>query len=882
MRIENVNVLKGPNYWSIKWQHLIAMTLDLEDLEERPTNTIPGFHERIQALLPSMTTHRCSEGVEGGFFLRVQEGTWMGHVIEHIALEIQSLAGIDAGFGRTRGTGKHGQYHVVFAYGAPESGKYAGYAAVRIAEALIAGTPYNVQADVDHIRCLYEDEKLGPSTGAIVEEAVKRGIPFIRLNNDAYVQLGYGKKQQRIEATITCRTSSIAVEAAGCKLHTKRLLEDNYIPVPIGKIVKTEEGLKEAVEELGYPIVIKPSDANHGKGVTTNLYDYNSCVAAFLFARHYSNTVIVEQSIEGEDYRVLLINNKFVAAAKRSPAHITGDGVHTIEELITMENANGLRGDGHNNVLTKIPLDETTVSNVKEVGFDMHHVLAAGQVLRVRKTANLSTGGTAENVTDTVHPDNIKLFERTARVIGLDICGLDIIAKDLSAPLKSNRGVIIEVNAAPGFRMHLAPTIGEPVNVAKPVVDMLFPNGECSRIPIIAITGTNGKTTTTRLIANMVKSSRRVVGYTTTDGIYINDELVTAGDCSGPVSAQTVLKDSSVEVAVLETARGGILRSGLGFDRCDVAVITNIAEDHLGLGGIDTIEKLANVKSVVAEAVHERGWAVLNADDDLVYDMRNRVKCKVALFSLHGNSPRIEEHCRRGGTACFTDDQYVILRQGVHQYRRIQKINHIPITLEGRAVFNVYNVLAAVLAAHAVGCTTEQIKNSLFTFSNNAKDTPGRVNMFRINNSQILIDYAHNPHGLRAIGTLISSYKDQQKVGIITGVGDRRTEDIIAYGKIAGELFDVIIIRIDEDTRGRAGEEIAHLIKVGIQDSGHNPHILQIDDEVEALDYAINVYNDNSLIFLGVEDIKKVLAHMKQKQTDTEKGEVMQEQLQRV
>jgi cyanophycin synthetase len=861
MLIENMNVLDGPNYWSVKRHKLIVMTLNLEELEERPTNTIEGFSERIQNLLPGLIEHRCSEGTRGGFFSRVESGTWMGHVIEHIALEIQTMAGIETGFGRTRGTGDYGKYHVVFSYETPGSGKYAAHASVRIADALVNNIPYDVEADVNAIRERWESEKYGPSTGSIVEEALRRNIPVIKLNDESYVQLGYGKNQKRIEATITSNTTCIGVDNAGSKVLTKKLLGENYIPVPEGVIITEIKQLESALHEVGFPLTIKPKDSNHGKGVTTNLTDVKDCAEAFEFAKRFSAEIIVEQHIEGNDYRILLVDYKFVVASLRTPASVTGDGVSTISQLIEKENLDPRRGDGHRNVLTKIPVDHVTICNVNKAGYQMTDVLPANKILLLRKTANLSTGGTAENVSASVHPSNIKMFERAARIIGLDICGLDIVAKDLSTPLCKNHGAIIEVNAAPGFRMHTHPTIGEPVNVARPVIDMLFPEGTPARIPIIAITGTNGKTTTTRLTAAMVKSMRKKVGYTTSDGIYIDDEIITKGDCSGPGSTRVVLQDPLVDIAVLECARGGLLRGGLGFDHCDIAIVTNVAEDHLGLNGINTIEQLARVKAVIPESVKENGIAVLNADDNLVFDMRNNLRCRIALFSLHKDSQRVREHCRKGGLAAFVDNNFLVIQQG-SQRRRIEKIDHIPISFNGKATFNIYNMLAATLAAYSAGCTIDQLRSTLHTFSNNAEKTPGRLNFFELPECQVIVDYAHNTHGLKAIGNFIKSYGAPARTGIIAGIGDRRDVDIIGYSEVAAGLFDRIIIRTDKDLRNRTADDLTRLVKEGIYTVDGNKYVEEIPDEVEALQHAITTCRKNELIFLATDDVQKVIEFM--------------------
>ncbi|MDB5205254.1 MAG: cphA [Flavisolibacter sp.] len=855
MKVRDVKVLRGPNYWSIKRHKLIQATLDLEDLEYKPTDEIPGFLERLQQLLPSLYEHRCSVGNPGGFFERVKEGTWMGHVIEHIAIALQNLAGIELGFGQTRGTGEEGVYHVVFEYGEEEEGRYTLSAAIKVAEALINDEAYDVQKDIAEIKRLWFKYKLGPSTGSIADEAKKRGIPVMRLDDGSLVQLGYGAKLTRYEATITSHTSSLAVEIAGDKEQTKKLLQAANLAVPFGDVVGREENLKDAIDAIGYPIVIKPLDGNHGKGATINIIDWEHAVCAFHRAKKWSEDVIVEKFIEGCDYRVLVINNKFVAAALRTPASVTGDGKHTVQQLIDIENQDPRRGAGHDNALTEIKVDEVTMELLRKKHFTVNSILPQGEVLHLKPTANLSTGGTATDVTDQVHPENISCFERIARNIGLDICGIDVMATTLSTPLKENGGAVLEVNAAPGFRMHLEPTSGTPRNVAAPVIDMLFPKDK-GRIPIIAITGTNGKTTTTRLMAHIVKQAGYVTGFTTTDGVYINDELVLKGDCSGPHSAQLVLKDSSVEFAVLETARGGILRSGLAFDGCDCAIVTNVAADHLGLGGIDTIEKLARVKSVVPETVNENGYAILNADDDLVYAMRENVKGKIALFSMHADNARIEEHCAAGGLAAIYENGYLLLRIGNH-FIPIEEAVNIPITFGGKADFNIANSLAASLAAYTSKIKLGTIRKALRSFVPSAESIPGRMNIYEFNDFTVVLDYAHNPHGVKALGQFIKTFEGR-KVGIITGVGDRRDEDISSLGEEAAKVFDEIIIRHDDDMRGRSYEDIDRLLRIGIHKIDEDKPIAYYGTECEAVEQVLNEGRPGSVIVLLIDNVTAV------------------------
>lgn len=848
--------MRGPNFWSIKKHKLIQLVLDLEDLEYKPTNKIPGFYERIQQMIPSLYNHFCSENAPGGFFERVKDGTWMGHVIEHIALELQSLAGLDVGFGRTRGTGKEGVYNVVFSYNEEKEGLYTAKAAIRIADALVKGTQYDVKKDIEEIKRLWYNEKLGPSTSSIVAEAGKRHIPFIRLDDSAYVQLGYGAKQKRIDAAMTNHTSLIAVEIAGNKDVTKKVLQEAFVPVPHGQIIDCVDNLKDAIEEVGFPLVVKPLDGNQGKGATTNITNWQEVTAAFLRAKEFSDKVIIEKFIIGEDFRALVVNGKFVAAALRTPASVTGDGIHTIQELIDIVNTDPRRGSGHENILTCIKIDEVTSELLTKKNYSLQSVLPKGQVLHLKPTANLSTGGTATDVTDTVHASNIKLFERIAGIVGLDICGIDIMAPALNTPIKKNGGAVIEVNAAPGLRMHLHPNSGKPRNVAKHIVDMLFPSGD-GRIPIVAITGTNGKTTTTRLLARMVQNDGFVTGYTTTDGIYINNELINDGDSAGPSSAQVILKDITVDFAVLECARGGLLRSGLAFDECDCAIVTNVAEDHLGLGGIHTLEQLAKVKSVVPETVKEGGYAILNADDDLVYAMKERVKCKVAFFSLYPDNLRIEQHCAEGGLAAFVDDGYILLRRGRNMIP-IEEIKNIPITFGGMATFNIYNVLAATLAAYTSKINLNTISQTLRTFIPSFETTPGRMNEFSFTDFTVLLDYAHNPHALKSLGDWVKSYKALVKTGIITGVGDRRDEDIITFGEQAAKIFDHIIIRHDKDLRGRGSEEISNLLQTGIHNVDPGKPIEFILNECEAVEHAIVNAIPNSLIVILSDKIEEV------------------------
>ncbi len=872
MKIIEIKVLRGPNYWSIRRNKLIQMRLDLEEMEQCPTNKIRGFKDRLQNLLPSMYSHRCSVGTPGGFFERVEEGTWMGHVIEHIALEIQTLAGMDTGFGRTRGTGKEGEYYVVFSYTEKDAGIYAAEASVRIAQALADNKPYDLEKDIQTLREIREDTRLGPSTGSIVEEATKRGIPYIRLNKSSLVQLGYGIHQKRIRATIASTTSQIGVDIAGDKEETKDLLEAAEIPVPAGRAIKNEEDLKDAINRIGYPIVLKPIDGNHGKGTTTNINNYEQAQKALTAAQVYGQSIICERFITGFDFRILVINHKFICAALRTPASVTGDGEHNIKWLIDETNKDPRRGYGHEKVLTQITVDDFTQKMLDDKGYTLETVPPKGELVLLKPTANLSTGGTSTDVTEEVHPSNIFFAERISKIVGLDICGIDIMAPDLKVPITENGGAVLEVNAAPGFRMHIEPSVGLARNVAEPVINMLFPDNSEGRIPIIAITGTNGKTTTSRLVSHICKSAGYKVGFTTSDGIYIQNNLMMSGDCTGPVSAEFVLKDPTVDLAVLECARGGILKAGLAFRNCDIAIVTNVSEDHIGLGGIENIEQMAKVKAVVPETVFPHGYAILNADDDLVYKMRKGLDCKVALFSMDENNPRIKEHCEDGGIAAVFENGYVSILKGNWKVR-IEKVRDIPLTFEGKAVHNIMNTLPAVLATYLFGdIEIEDIKLALTSFIPSAAQTPGRLNLFQFKKFQILVDYAHNPAGLHFLGNFVKRMDGSPKVGIISGTGDRRDEDIKEIGKIASTYFDEIIIRQDKYLRVRTAEEIVSLLLEGIKEGNGETPVEVIFNEKEAIMHAYNNAKPGSLITILADEVAESLNLIKKLKEEEDKG----------
>ncbi|MFV0571026.1 MAG: cyanophycin synthetase [Xanthomarina gelatinilytica] len=876
MKIREINAMRGPNYWSVRRHKLIVMVLDLEEMEALPSNKIDGFYERLKALFPTMYEHRCSVGEPGGFFQRVEEGTWMGHIIEHIALEIQTLAGMDVGFGRTRGYGEVGVYNVVFAYMEESVGRYAAEVSVKICEALIKGEPYDMADDIQHMRELRENSRLGPSTGSIVEEAESRGIPWIRLNKYSLCQLGYGANQKRIQATVTSETSSIGVELACDKEDTKYLLEQAEVEVPKGDIIRRERSLEEACRYVGFPLVIKPVDGNHGRGITVDIQNYEEALEAFRYAKESSRSgaIIVEKFIKGDDYRLLVINNKLVAAAKRTPAHVIGDGKSTVQELIDEVNKDPRRGYGHENVLTQITVNELTQTIIKDAGYTLESVLPKDEMLILKDTANLSTGGTAEDVTDIVHPSNISMAERISKIIDLDICGIDIATTDITKPLSETGGAVLEVNAGPGFRMHLSPTKGLPRNVAGHVIDKLFPKGDTGRIPIVAITGTNGKTTTTRLISHMAKMNGYRVGYTTSDGVYIQNRLLMTGDCTGPASAEFVLKDPTVNFAVLESARGGLLRAGLGFKKCDIGIVTNVAADHLGLKGIHTIEQLAKVKGVIPETVLPNGYAILNADDDLVYDMRRAVNCNVALFSMDENNPRIKALQRIGGITAVYENGYVTICRGEWKMR-IMKAENIPLTYGGKAKFMIQNVLPAILAANIQGFSIEDMKAALETFIPSASQTPGRLNLFKFENFTILLDYAHNPAGMLALKKFTDELDATVKVGIIAGVGDRREEDTNQIGSIAADMFDEIIIRQDKRLRGRTEEELIKMLHDGIKMVNPNKKTTIIPSEKEAITYAIKNAVKGSLIILCSDVIPDALALVQKFKEQETKGELI-------
>lgn len=861
MRILDLKALRGPNYWSNYRTKLIVMRLDLEDYEQRPTDKLEGFAARLESVMPTLRSHGCSYQEPGGFLRRVGEGTWAGHVIEHLALELQTLAGMDTGYGRTRETSQPGVYNVVFSYIEEDAGRYAARAAVRLFQDLAEGKPIDdmtaaLAADVQRLREIREDVRFGPSTGSIVDEAVSRGIPYIRLNDQSLVQLGYGVHQRRIQATVTDRTALIATDLASDKDATKRMLDQMGVPVPRGVKLADESEIDDAIERIGFPVVVKPLDANHGKGITVGLDNLEDTRAAFNLAKGFSRRVIIERALSGQDFRALVIDNKLVAVAERRPAHITGDGKHTVRELIDSTNRDPRRGYGHENVLTLISVDEQTESLLAAQNLTLESVPPANAEVQLKLTANISTGGTAIDRTDDVHPFNVSLFERIARIVGLDVAGIDVVAPDLSTPLTENGGGVIEVNAAPGFRMHIAPSEGIARNVAEHVVSMLFPPGTPARIPVIAVTGTNGKTTTTRLIAHILRNSGLHVGFTTTEGIYIGNSLVQAGDNTGPVSAQLVLKDPTVQVAILETARGGILRAGLGFDRCDIGIVMNVTVDHLGLKDIDTIEDMARVKSVVARAVTPTGYAVLNADDELVHEMRDHTDGRVALFSMEESNPHITAHTDAGGVACVYENGYVTLLKGKWKVR-VEKVINIPLTYGGRAAFMIQNVLAATLAAYLHGTDLEDLRGGLTTFTPSVAQTPGRLNLIELPTFTALIDFAHNPAGLEALQRFVAKLPHEIKTGVIGGTGDRRDDDIRDLGRLAAETFTRVIIREDDDLRGRTSGDSTRLVVEGLRSVRNDFPFVEIRSATEAIEHALQNAQTGELVVILADNVAR-------------------------
>ncbi|PRY12419.1 cyanophycin synthetase [Pontibacter ummariensis] len=850
--------MRGPNYWSIKHPKIIVLKLDLQDLQDTQTNEIPNLEQKLLKLLPGLYRHRSSEGTEGGFIRLVNEGTTLSKVVQHVALELQTIAGMDSGYGRRYASSQPGVDFVVFSYQQERAGEYAAEAAVRITGALARGERVSVIQDVAKLHQIREDEYFGPTTEAIVQEAVNRDIPYIQNRQSGLIHLGYGIYQKRIQAAMSSNTSCFAVESAGDKNVTKRILAEAGIPVPQGRTVSNTRELEEAVDELGYPLVTKPLNGNQGKGASINIPNWKEAQKGFAEAKRYAEAVMVEQFIAGFDYRLLVIDGKFTAAAKRTPAMVTGDGTATIRQLVNAVNKDPRRGVGHEKALTHIKIDKISRGILREKGLTLDSVLPKGQVLYLKNTANLSTGGTATDVTDVVHPYNVLMAERIAGIIGLDICGVDVMTSDIAIPLPETRGAVIEVNAAPGLRMHISPTEGLPRNVAEPIINMLFPYGCPSRIPIVAVTGTNGKTTTTRLIAHILQFKGHKVGYTTTDGIYIQGRKIIKGDTTGSYSSEFVLKDPTVNYAVLECARGGLLRSGLAFTQCDIGVVMNVTEDHLGLGDINTVEDMAKVKGVIPKTVCPDGYAVLNADDDLVYGMASGLRCKVAFFSLDESNPRIIEHTAKGGLAAVFEDGYISIFKNTYKIR-IDRVADIPLTFGGKARFNIYNVLAATLAAYISHMEVNEIKTALRTFIPSPETTPGRMNLFHLPHAEVLVDYAHNIAAMQAIGEFVSQTEASTKIGIIAGIGDRRDEDTKEVGRIAAEVFDQIIIRQDKDLRGRAGKEINSLLKEGIFAVKPELEPLEINQETRALAYALEYAPDGAFIALFSEDIPEAV-----------------------
>ncbi len=873
MKILETSVYRGPNVYALF--PCIRHQIDIGVLEDWPSGKLgPSFIDPLLEALPGLHEHGCSYGEPGGFVRRLREdgGTWFAHIWEHVAIELQNVAGADVSFGKTRGAGDKGVYNMVYQYEEERVGLRAGRLALELLTYLL---PDEVVDPEDRIKDFdFESERddfiraaqrraLGPSTASLVKAAEDRDIPWIRLNEYSLIQMGHGRYQKRIQATITSETNYISVELASDKEETNLILADLGLPVPRQILVRDRRGAVRAADRIGHPVVLKPLDGNHGRGISIGLFDDNEIADAFDFAREHGKgrSVIVESFISGHDHRMLVVNNELVAVSKRVPGHVVGDGKKTVEELIDVVNSDPRRGVGHEKVLTRLELDSKAMEHLEEKGYNAETVLADGEVMYLRSTANLSTGGTAIDVTDIVHPDNRDMAVRAVKAIGLDVGGVDFLSSDISKSHKDNGAAICEINAAPGFRMHVAPSEGKSRDVAGAVMKMLFPENSPTRIPMISITGTNGKTTTARMVAHIYKLSGNIVGLATTDGVYINGNLSVKGDLTGPMSAQMILRDPTVDAAVLETARGGMVRRGLGYRFCDTGAVLNVAADHLGLKGVDTLEDMARVKRIVVEVA--RDTAVLNADDDLCLKMAEHTTAKnLCYVTMNASHPLVREHVRSGGRA-------VVLEQGMngHMITIYDNGAHIPLmwthlipaTLDGKAMHNVQNALFSAAICFSMGKSLEDIRHGLRTFATTFFQAPGRMNVFDEHPFKVILDYGHNPAAIEAMTKLaVQLDVEGRRIGVFAMPGDRRDEDIKEVARIIAGNYDHYICRRDDRLRGRGPEEVPTIMRDALIANGVDAkNITIIPEEEKAVHAALEMAKQDDFVLVFGDDITR-------------------------
>ena len=852
MEVSRIRALRGPNLWT---RHTAIEALVRCEGKELDLSAHADFETHLRHLFPGLGQLSPTDR---------KVPLSMAHAIEATTLHLQIQAGCPVTFSRTTATNENGLYQVAVEYSEEEVGCLAIQLARDLCVAAAAHGEFDVEAAIDQLRNLDEDIRLGPSTGSIVNAAIARGIPFRRLTEGSLVQLGWGSKQRRIQAAEIDATSAIAESIAQDKELTKKLLHAAGVPVPLGRPVTSAEDAWAAAQEIGLPVVIKPRDGNQGKGISVNISTKEGVMTAYNTAVSFRDDVLVERYLPGSDFRLLVVGNKLVAAARRDPPLVIGNGKNTVRELVELVNADPRRGEGHATSLTKIRLDDIAKNRLKEQGLDENSVPAKGTRVILRNNANLSTGGTATDVTDDVHPEVAARAIAAAQMVGLDICGVDVVCESVLHPLEEQSGGVVEVNAAPGLRMHLSPSFGKGRDVGEAVISTMFPNGEDGRVPVIAVTGTNGKTTTVRLTSHLLRTHGLRVGMTNTDGVYVNGRQTDSGDCSGPRSARNVLAHPDVDAAVLETARGGMLREGLAFDRCQVAVVTNIGMgDHLGLNYISTVEDLAVLKRVIVQNVAASGTAVLNATDPLVARMASNCAGEVIFFGLDNHHPIIATHRAQGKRVLFVEDDHIVAMQGPHSVRI--PLSEVPVTRSGAIAFQIENAMASIAAAWAIDIPWETICKGLATFVSDIQGVPGRFNVFDYKGATVIADYGHNPDAIKALVQAVTNLPAQRRSVVISGAGDRRDDDIREQTRIIGDAFDEVVLYQDACQRGRVDGEVLKLLRQGLEGAKRTRQVDEIYGEFLAIDKAMERLNQGDLCLILIDQVEEALAHITQR-----------------